>query len=72
MGQFRECLFMQIIGKNHQIIPSFSKKFFFGRVNLIKNQDIRDTEDYLQSQYRFYRESILTKSRKAGSVHLIV
>ncbi len=72
MGQFRECLFMQIIGKNHQIIPSFSKKFIFGRVNLIKNQDIRDTEDYLQSQYRFYRESILTKSQKVRSTGYVI
>jgi hypothetical protein len=72
MDQFRECLFMQIIDNKYVNLPSLLKKFIFGRVNLIKNQDIRDTEDYLQSQYRFYRESILTKSQKVRSTGYVI
>ena len=46
MGQFRECLFMQIIDKKHVNSPSLPKKFIFGKVWLIQNQNIRDAEDY--------------------------
>jgi len=46
MGQFRECLFMQIIDKKHVNSPSLPKKFIFGKVAWIKHLSKGDTEDY--------------------------